>query len=66
MYEIKNLPQFVTNDMIQRYADMGINHFKIRGRGDRRADLIETMAYFLVRDEFQLMFREECYDSLKI
>lgn len=66
LFEIMKLPQFVTNDMIDTYVSMGINHFKIRGRGDRVADLIETMAYFLIRDEYKIEFREECYDAIKI
>lgn len=60
-YEILNSPQVITEDMISTYLNMGINHFKIQGRTNDDNDFIETLAYYLVKPKFQLMFREECH-----
>ena len=61
LYEILDAPQVVTNDMINTYLNLGINHFKIQGRTNDDNDLIETLAYYLIKPKYQLMFREECY-----
>ena len=58
LYEILHLPSFVTLEKIGAYLNLGINHFKIEGRSNYDYILIETMAYFLVKPEYQLMFRE--------
>lgn len=58
LHEILPLPSFVSLDKIGAYLNMGINHFKIEGRSNYDFVLIETMAYFLVKPEYQMMFRE--------
>jgi hypothetical protein len=58
LHEILSLPSFVTLDKIGAYLNLGINHFKIEGRANFDYVLIETMAYFLVKPEYQLMFRD--------
>lgn len=60
LYEIINGPQFVNKDMIISYLNIGINHFKIQGRTNDDNDFIETLSYYLVKSEYQLMFREKC------
>ena len=61
LYEILDAPQVVTNDMINTYLNLGINHFKIQGRTNDDNDFIETLAYYLIKPKYQLMFREECH-----
>lgn len=58
LYELFNTPQFVSNKMINKYIELGINHFKIQGRTDSDYNLIETFAYYLVKDKYRIMFRE--------
>ena len=58
LYELFNTPQFVSNKMINKYIELGINHFKIQGRTDSDYNLIETFAYYLVKDRYKIMFRE--------
>ena len=58
LYELFNTPQFVSNKMINKYIKLGINHFKIQGRTDSDYNLIETFAYYLVKDRYKIMFRE--------
>ena len=58
LYELFNTPQFVSNKMINKYIKLGINHFKIQGRTDSDYNLIETFAYYLVKDKYRIMFRE--------
>lgn len=58
LHEILKLPGVVTLDKIGTYLNMGINHFKIEGRSNYDYVLIETMSYFLVKPEYQLMFRD--------
>ena len=58
LYELFNTPQFVSNKMINKYIELGINHFKIQGRTDSYYNLIETFAYYLVKDRYKIMFRE--------
>ena len=58
LHEILRLPSVVTLEKIGTYLNMGINHFKIEGRANFDYVLIETMAYFLVKPEYQLMFRD--------
>lgn len=63
LYELINAPQFVNKDMIISYLNLGINHFKIQGRTNDDNDFIETLSYFLVKQEYQLMFREKCREK---
>lgn len=58
LYELFNTPQFVSNKMINKYIELGINHFKIQGRTDSDYNLIETFAYYLVKERYRIMFRE--------
>ena len=58
LYQLLNLPSFVTLDKIQAYLNIGINHFKIEGRENYDFNLIETMAYFLIKPKYQMIFRE--------
>lgn len=58
LYELFNTPQFVSNKMINKYIKLGINHFKIQGRTDSDYNLIETFAYYLVKERYRIMFRE--------
>ena len=58
LYELFNTPQFVSNKMINKYIKLGINHFKIQGRTDSDYNLIETFAYYLVKEKYRIMFRE--------
>ena len=58
LYELFNTPQFVSNKMINKYIELGINHFKIQGRTDSDYNLIETFAYYLVKEKYRIMFRE--------
>lgn len=62
LHEVLSLPSFVSLDKIGTYLNMGINHFKIEGRSNYDFVLIETMAYFLVKPEYQMMFREVLHD----
>lgn len=58
LYELFNTPQFVSNKMINKYIELGINHFKIQGRTDSDYNLIETFAYYLIKGRYRIMFRE--------
>ena len=58
LYELFNTQQFVSNKMINKYIKLGINHFKIQGRTDSDYNLIETFAYYLVKEKYRIMFRE--------
>lgn len=58
LYELFKTPQFVSNKMINKYIELGINHFKIQGRTDSNYNLIETFAYYLVKERYRIMFRE--------
>lgn len=59
LHEILLLPSVVALDKIGAYLNLGINHFKIEGRANYDYILIETMAYYLVKPEYQLMFRDK-------
>ena len=58
---IYHSPNVVTLPQIGAYIGLGIDHFKIRGRSNGDADLIETFAYYLVKPEYQLFFRQYFY-----
>ena len=58
LYELFNTQQFVSNKMTNKYIKLGINHFKIQGRTDSDYNLIETFAYYLVKEKYRIMFRE--------
>ena len=60
LYEILDGKQVVTTDMIESYLNLGINHFKIQGRTNDDNDFIETLAYYLIKPKYQLLFREKC------
>lgn len=66
LYEIIDAPHFVSHDKIQAYLDMGINHFKISGRTSKDFDLIETVAYYLIKPQYQMMFRMVLSKARKI
>ena len=44
--------------MTNKYIKLGINHFNIQGRTDSNYNLIETFAYYLVKEKYRIMFRE--------
>lgn len=64
LFQRINNDSFVSLDKIGSYLNLGINHFKIEGRGGHDNILIETMAYFLIKPEYQLMFREKLNDII--
>lgn len=58
LYELIDTQQFVNTKKINRYLELGINHFKIQGRTDDDYNLIETFAYYMIKDMYKIMFRE--------
>ena len=62
----KNNPSFISNeDIINTYLPIGINQFKIEGRGLGSAIVLEFLLYYLVKPEYELKVREEIYlDSM--
>ena len=59
-------PSFISRGDIQDvYLPMGINQFKIEGRGLGTAILLEFILYYLVKPEYHLILREAIYlDSM--
>ena len=59
-------PSFISIEDIQKtYLPMGFSNYKIEGRGQGSAILLEFLLYYLTKSEYQLQVREELYlDSM--
>jgi len=59
-------PSFISIEDIQnKYLPIGINNFKIEGRGLGSAIILEFILYYLTKPEYQLKVRENIYlDSM--
>ncbi|MBP5152624.1 MAG: hypothetical protein ILP13_06910 [Lachnospiraceae bacterium] len=55
-------PGFIgTEDILNVYAPMGFEHFKIEGRSLGSAVVLEMLLYYMTKPEFRLKVREEIY-----
>ena len=43
----------VTNDLIPKYLELGINNFKLEGRNASISNNIENYIYYLIKPEYQ-------------
>lgn len=59
-------PGFIgTEDILTCYMPIGINNFKIEGRGLGSAVILEFLLYYMTKPEYRLKVREEIYlDSM--
>jgi len=59
-------PSFISvDDILNKYLPLGINNFKIEGRGLGSALILEFILYYLTKPEHQLKVRENIYlDSM--
>ncbi len=65
-YKIKDFRTFVKpEDIVGKYSEeLGFHNFKIEGRTDNYFSLIETYSNFLIKPEYQGIFRLKLYDAL--
>ncbi|MDO4500130.1 MAG: hypothetical protein Q4B60_02530 [Erysipelotrichaceae bacterium] len=55
-------PSFIgIGDIREKYLPLGINNFKIEGRGLGSALILEFLLYYLVKPEYHINIREEIY-----
>lgn len=59
-YEAMKNPLFISIDDIQNiYAPLGFKNFKIEGRTAPYEDLVEILAYYLIKPEYQIEMRQK-------
>ncbi|MBR7089895.1 MAG: hypothetical protein IKI46_05320 [Lachnospiraceae bacterium] len=65
-YKIKEYPTFVSPEAIfGKYSEeLGFHNFKIEGRTDNFFSLVETYSNFLIKPEYQGLFRIKIIDAL--
>ena len=63
MYARKILHKnFISPDSINNiYIPLGFKHFKLEGRFTTPPEWIETIVYFLIKDEYALQVRQEMF-----
>ena len=49
---------FISNQDINKYIDLGFKHFKLEGRDTPDLNLIEILIYYLIKDEYALTVRQ--------
>ena len=59
LYDSFNLPTFIKAEEINKYIDLGFYNFKIEGRTALDYNLMETLLYYLIKDEYQMLVRNE-------
>ena len=57
-------PSFMSNADVEEYTKMGFNNFKIVGRGEGAAFYIDSLIYYLVKDEAKDFIRTHIMSTL--
>lgn len=58
LFEQMKKPLFISNeDILNKYSPLGICNYKIQGRTDYDYDFVETLAYYLIKPEYQIEVR---------
>jgi hypothetical protein len=59
LYDSFKYPTFIKAEQIDKYINIGYTNFKIEGRKFLPLNLIETLLYYLIKDEYKMLVRNE-------
>ncbi len=59
LHDAFKYPTFIKAEQIDKYIDLGYTNFKIEGRKLLPQSLIETLLYYLIKDEYKVLVQNE-------
>ena len=58
-YDAQKTPNFISEYKIEKLTEMGFKHFKLEGRTAKDSDFINILTYYLIKDKYQELVRQE-------